>query len=205
RRGRRESPGRTRAKARRQLRAQKDPRTAPRRNPRRARRRGEGRRRRERSRRAVRTRAEQAREERPRQEREGREGQIEVARGSARLPRGTLHAVTSELQRIEAGTGTREVSLRATDARDEAFVVKHMAVDEAVVLARLYTQSRRGVAAQVGLLSATMGLGAGLVLGSTLAGLTIAALGVLAVGTILMLETSGRIVITESALVVQSG
>src|SRR5690606_17569115 len=51
----------------------------------------------------------------------------------------------------------------------------------------------------------TMGLGAGLVLGSTLAGLTIAALGVLAVGTILMLETSGRIVITESALVVQSG
>ena len=113
--------------------------------------------------------------------------------------------MSSELQRLPAPTESG-LALTTSDARDDDFVRQHMVpTGSAIQLARLYTQSRRGIAMQVGFLSAMMGLGSGLVLGSVLAGVGVAAAGVVAVGALLMLETSGRVALTAETLVVQAG
>ena len=114
-------------------------------------------------------------------------------------------AVSSELQRLPAPAESG-LALSTSDARDDDFVRQHMVPAGAPLqLARLYTQPRRGIAMQVGFLSAMMGLGSGMVLGSALAGLGVAAAGVVAVGALLMLETSGRIALTPDTFVVQAG
>ena len=110
--------------------------------------------------------------------------------------------MSAGLEKYEAPPSALE--LRRADARDDQFVREYMAQGEALLVATRYTQSTIFAGLQFAVVASIVGYALAMAAGSTLGALAAAGAAAVMVGLALALETSGRLVITDRALVVQS-
>ena len=108
---------------------------------------------------------------------------------------------SQQLKRVESRRGV--LASRRSDARHDRFVIDQMAGGESIVRASMYTQSLPACGLQLGAVVipvATMGAAAFGLLGGLGIGVAVAAVA----STLMLLETSDRIVVTGRSLIVQA-
>ncbi len=110
--------------------------------------------------------------------------------------------MTSKLKKYEPAATT--FALRRRDAHDDAFVRQYMAPGEALRVAKRYSQSTASAALQLAVVGTIVGVALTMATGSTLGAVAAAVSSLVVVALALALETSGRLVITDRALIVQS-
>jgi len=110
--------------------------------------------------------------------------------------------VTSKLKKYEPAAAT--FAIRRSDARDDAFVREYMAPGETLRVATKYSQSTASAALQLAVAGTIVGLALAMATGSTLGAVAAGLSSLVVVALALALETSGRLVITDRALIVQS-
>jgi len=109
--------------------------------------------------------------------------------------------MSSELEKY-GSTGT--LALRRSDAHDDVFVQTYMAGDETILVARKYTQSTTSAGIQLAIVGTIVGTSMVMATGSFGGAILAGCAALVMVALALALETSGRLVITDRALVVQS-
>ncbi len=110
--------------------------------------------------------------------------------------------MTSELKKYEPARAP--FAIRRSDAHDDAFVREYMAPGEPLRVARKYTQSTASAALQLAVVGSIVGFALATATGSLLGAITAGVSALVVVALALALETSGRLVITDRALIVQS-
>jgi len=110
--------------------------------------------------------------------------------------------VTSKLKKYEPTAAT--FAIRCSDARDDAFVREYMAPGESLRVAKKYSQSTASAALQLAVVGTIVGFALATAIGSVLGAVAAGVCSLVVVALALALETSGRLVITDRALIVQS-